>query len=429
MMMRTRIGLVFIVAALAYGGLVAWPVVSARQQGRSAPPSAAAPDGRTTTVLADGRLLLLGGKNSGGVLGTGAIVDPRSGATTPLTSSLVVPRADHTATLLPDGTVLVVGGHRALGQLAEVAELFDPETGAFLPFGASGSTVRAGHTATVLTDGRVMIAGGSATGDRPVADIEVWDVPRQRVSTLSDALRNARAGHTATLLPDGRVLISGGVDARGRRIERSEIIDTSRERVTVSVPEPEDNSPARITESVPANGATDVPLEVRIAVRISKPLGSETINTRTVTLASEDGPVDAAVVPTEGGRLVFVSPRTPLRAGMTHTLSLIGVSDRAGLPFVSAPVTFVTRPEARGTPDSADAESWTPDATHPNGWKSGRPDSPWSAMPPLQAPPGVTALAGQVLRLDGQPLPNVTLTIEGHTARSDRTGRFLVLEG
>src|SRR5207247_5237355 len=46
---------------------------------------------------------------------------------------------------------------------------------------------------------------------------------------------------------------------------------------------------------------------------------------------------------------------------------------------------------------------------------------------PLQAPPGTTALSGQVLRLDGRPLADVSLDVDGHTARTDRTGRFLLL--
>src|SRR6266545_145308 len=62
-----------------------------------------------------------------------------------------------------------------------------------------------------------------------------------------------------------------------------------------------------------------------------------------------------------------------------------------------------------------------------DGWRSNRPDSPAASLPPLTAPAGVTAVAGQVLRLNGQPLPDVTLEIDGNEATSDRTGRFLLL--
>ncbi len=58
--------------------------------------------------------------------------------------------------------------------------------------------------------------------------------------------------------------------------------------------------------------------------------------------------------------------------------------------------------------------------------KAGKPESRWQKLPPLMAPPGVTALSGQVLRLNGEPLANVTFSIGGAETRSDRTGRFLL---
>jgi YD repeat-containing protein len=60
--------------------------------------------------------------------------------------------------------------------------------------------------------------------------------------------------------------------------------------------------------------------------------------------------------------------------------------------------------------------------------RTGRPVSPWQDLAPLEAPPGVTALAGQVLQLNGAPLPGVTLELDGRKTRSDRTGRFLLAE-
>src|SRR5262249_29042899 len=63
-----------------------------------------------------------------------------------------------------------------------------------------------------------------------------------------------------------------------------------------------------------------------------------------------------------------------------------------------------------------------------NGWRTDRPPSPWEALPPLTAPPGVTAIAGGVLTLDGLPLPRVTLGVEGDAkTESDGTGRFLLI--
>lgn len=74
-----------------------------------------------------------------------------------------------------------------------------------------------------------------------------------------------------------------------------------------------------------------------------------------------------------------------------------------------------------------DDEDWIPDAKNLQGdWRIRRPDSPWQSLQPLQAGSGVTALAGQVLRLNGQPLAYVTLRIEDKTAQTDETGRFLL---
>jgi RHS repeat-associated protein len=58
--------------------------------------------------------------------------------------------------------------------------------------------------------------------------------------------------------------------------------------------------------------------------------------------------------------------------------------------------------------------------------RTGKPISPWQDLPPLLAAPGVTAVSGQVLQLNGEPLANVTLSVEGVSARSDNTGRFLI---
>jgi hypothetical protein len=59
-------------------------------------------------------------------------------------------------------------------------------------------------------------------------------------------------------------------------------------------------------------------------------------------------------------------------------------------------------------------------------WFSGRSESPYEALPLLEADPGVTALAGQVLRLDGLPLPGVLVSSEDTRALTDRDGRFLL---
>ena len=137
--------------------------------------------------------------------------------------SLVEARISHTATPLPDGRVLIVGGQN-LGSILTSAEVWDPVTASFGPAG-SLAEARWGHTATLLPDGRVLIVGGAyydEDGDAEAfASAEVWD-PVMASFGPAGSLAEARWGHTATLVPDGRVLVVGG---RGDVLASAEVWD------------------------------------------------------------------------------------------------------------------------------------------------------------------------------------------------------------
>jgi Galactose oxidase, central domain len=123
-------------------------------------PGTAAVPGQTATLLPDGSWLLLGGEGEAGPLGVALVKPPGSTQAAPLSATLNDPRAWHTATLLPDGTVLVLGGLDASGNVIGSAELFDTTTSTSKIVATPGLTPRAYHTATLLTDGSVLIAGG-----------------------------------------------------------------------------------------------------------------------------------------------------------------------------------------------------------------------------------------------------------------------------
>jgi hypothetical protein len=181
----------------------------------------------TATLLADGRVLVTGGNPGENPLGSQSIVlasyrtaatsanilrsaelyDPVTGTFSP-TGSMRYFRDRHTATLLQDGRVLVVGGGGEGYDSRTEVELYDPATGRFSETGS----VRRGrmlHTATLLQDGRVLIAGGRAPNGRTYAPAEVYD-PRAGTFSPAGSMDSGRQQHTATLLDDGRVLIAGG---------------------------------------------------------------------------------------------------------------------------------------------------------------------------------------------------------------------------
>jgi hypothetical protein len=137
----------------------------------------------SSTLLADGRVLLAGGQMWVGGSTQASLFDPVTGKSTP-TGAMIEPRYDHSATLLPDGRVLIAGGgssrridgRNGLVVLAS-AELYDPVTGTFTPTGAM-TAARRRHTATLLPDERVLIVGGLATpttDQSPLVSAELYD--------------------------------------------------------------------------------------------------------------------------------------------------------------------------------------------------------------------------------------------------------------
>ena len=88
--------------------------------------------------------------------------------------SLDVPRGQHSATLLADGRILVMGGLSSSGVPISQSEIWDPVTTAF-SLGALLDQPRGGHTATLLADGRVMVTGGSTERDFGRKSVEIWD--------------------------------------------------------------------------------------------------------------------------------------------------------------------------------------------------------------------------------------------------------------
>jgi len=140
-------------------------------------------------------------------------------------------RTNHTATLLNDGRVLVVGG-RGLDALStlKLVEVFTPKTKKW-SLAASLAHGRSHHTATLLRDGRVLLTGGTThesadDGARfvAIASAEIYEPIKNEWKTVAP-MHEARNGHTATLLDDGRVLVAGGAKTQRAHLASVELFD------------------------------------------------------------------------------------------------------------------------------------------------------------------------------------------------------------
>jgi len=139
----------------------------------------------------------------------GAISYAQTGTFTP-TGSMTVPRYSHTATLMPDGRVLIAGGNMLcyLGYPSclrpDRAEVYDPASGTFTPTGSMTTAFTTG--AVLLPDGRVLIAGYGTT--QTMASVELYD-PATGNFTDAGKPTTLTAVYSASLLSDGRVLLAG----------------------------------------------------------------------------------------------------------------------------------------------------------------------------------------------------------------------------
>jgi hypothetical protein len=194
----------------------------------------------TATLLADGRVLVAGGRTSADpqslTLASAELYDPAAKRWTPI-APMSARRAGHTATLLADGRVLIVGGYDNFAALA-TAEIYDPVTG---QWAATGSLheARGFHVAVRLGDGRVLVSGGrsndSSTG-RALRSSELYDPATGRWSAAGDLL-DGHYDHSATLLPDGRVVVAGASwTYKPKAIATGEIFDLSTGRWTPTAP-------------------------------------------------------------------------------------------------------------------------------------------------------------------------------------------------
>jgi len=163
----------------------------------------------TSTLLANGKVLVTGGVTGGGSTGfsvtaSSEFYDPATGIWS-ATGNMGTPRLNHFAVRLPNGKVLVGGGSST--DPLNSAELYDPDAGTW---SATGSllTARGFVGATLLMNGKVLVAG-SSNNSGVLNTAELYD-PITGAWSSAGTMNAARVSHTATLLPNGKVLVAGG---------------------------------------------------------------------------------------------------------------------------------------------------------------------------------------------------------------------------
>lgn len=417
----------------------------------SAQQSVRLPEGQALVLSSDGRELRLQRLDGTGPARSWRLPDPRRNAS---------------LTTLPDGRVLLWGGHDANGQHLPDGLWFDPDLRTLEPALQLPMAARSGHSATVLTDGRVLFAGGA--GQHP--KYELWSPDSgERVQVPGTA---PHPGHRAVLRADGQVDLLNGGGAVGARADL--VFDPAGNHILARVPA---RTSALAVEglagSLPEQGDTDVAVDARLALRFTEPVRVDDLNSASVTLFGPGGATRVRVVVAEGGRLAFVHPAKQLFPDAPYSLMVSGARTQKDKALPLMTVDFHTAALGVAPETSAEAGAGSTGASgsdagtahvgnvrycggrfrtpqpcerhssmHEGVWTPGQDNlgdhwrvpgrqpelSYLGLMPDFYKAWGKTALTGTVLRADGVPVTGVTVSIGSITAQTNASGQFLLFD-
>lgn len=175
--------------------------------------------GHASVTLPDGRVLVFGGTDGNAIHDTVEIYDPSQQAFQLADVKMSVPRANHTATLVNNSTIALIGGETEVSESDSQAgpgflnsvELFDIPSMKFVSLNSKMRTPRIYHTANRIDDERVLITGGLSDVAQSTHSIEILNLKDRSVVEIGFALRG-RSLHTLTQLKDGSFLMAGGVE-------------------------------------------------------------------------------------------------------------------------------------------------------------------------------------------------------------------------
>jgi len=409
--------------------------------------------GHSATLLPDGQVLILGGTgSSGAVLNSVERFDPVSATFTTLGAQGLLARTGHTATVLVDGRVLIAGGVDAKGFGIQDVELYDPVSSQVERLNAPLDAARVRHVAALLPNTNVLLWGGTTPQGQTLTSGDLFDATAQRLTPVTTDAARQLAGtlsqggapgvldslptSSATQVPvDQRLMV--------RFNKRLGVASLNSTTVTLVGP----SGPVKI-RPVGVDGG------VLLFVTPEQELLPDSAFTLFVQGATDEYGQSLPMVAIGFHTAALGSASSAVSGTATAVAS---TSTTATAAATSAKVSASAASSALTATVSEEDEVWTPSERNYHGdWRSGRrhlaalskPNNPmvrWALhgdpqllkLTPLQvanrklpAPPqgptGVTAVAGQVLRLNGKPLAGVTLTLGTHQVLTDANGEFLL---
>jgi hypothetical protein len=204
----------------------------------------------TATLLPDGGVLLAGGFSNDDILASCELFRPADAKKAAVQETVMMNHArfGHAAVPMPHrfagekeprDAILVLGGRAAKDISLTETEWYDPQAKKWQE-GAKMQHDRFRHTATRLRDGRILVTGGySSAQKQTLPSAELYDPATDTFTLLENGLSDGKMDHTATLLADGRVLIVGGwCSQKERTVATVDIFDPQTNRFTAALPLP-----------------------------------------------------------------------------------------------------------------------------------------------------------------------------------------------